>query len=224
MRLSPSILLIIAFCFLSSAQTICLRAQDNLTPTRTLPSDPAAQTPPPASSPEAEEQDIRDIKEPLFIPSFMRMALILGAIFLSVLILGSIIYFLLRNRTKQIARLPHEIALEQLAQARALIEQNDAKSFSIYVSDSIRSYIEARFHERASHSTTEEFLNNMLAQEGNELAAYNGLLADFLKYCDLAKFAQWSFSPDEMNEMLDAAMRFVDETKPRPPEQKNPVA
>jgi hypothetical protein len=38
------------------------------------------------------------------------------------------------------------------------------------------------------------------------------LLADFLRHCDLAKFARWILSIEEMKTMLQSAQNFVLET------------
>jgi hypothetical protein len=44
------------------------------------------------------------------------------------------------------------------------------------------------------------------------LAHHRDLLADFLRHCDLAKFARWILSVGEMETMLQSAHNFVLET------------
>ncbi len=40
----------------------------------------------------------------------------------------------------------------------------------------------------------------------------SALLGDFLQHCDLAKFARWVLSLEEMEEMYDSARTFISET------------
>jgi hypothetical protein len=42
------------------------------------------------------------------------------------------------------------------------------------------------------------------------------LLGDFLRHCDLAKFARWILSNDEMETMLQSAHNFVLDTGKTP--------
>jgi len=202
-----------ALCPLTSAQT-----PSTLPTQRTVPSAlGATNAPAPVTLQNGQEpaDDIRDIQGPIHIRSLWVIICGILVIIASALVISLLFYWIMTKTKKKRVLTLQEIALEQLAQARILIDENKPKDFSISVSDCIRSYIEKRFNERAAHRTTEEFLNDMLAKEGNELSAYNDLLADFLRYCDLAKFAQWSFSAAEMEEMITSAQRFIEETKPK---------
>jgi hypothetical protein len=87
-----------------------------------------------------------------------------------------------------------------------------AREFSIEVSEIVRSYIESRFQVRAAHQTTEEFLHNLLEPSDALLGAHQELLAEFLHHCDLAKFARWILSIEEMEAMHRIACVFVVET------------
>jgi hypothetical protein len=113
-------------------------------------------------------------------------------------------------------RLPYEIALDRLEKVRALMTVETAREFSIEVSEIVRSYIEARFQVRAAHQTTEEFLHDLLEPSDALLAGHRQLLADFLHHCDLAKFARWVLSVEEMEEMHGSARVFVFETGKAP--------
>jgi len=116
------------------------------------------------------------------------------------------------RRVKSISKSAHELALERLEKARALMVPDKAREFSIEVSEIVRSYIEARFQVRAAHQTTEEFLHDLLEPSDALLAGHQELLADFLHHCDLAKFARWVLSVEEMEKMHDSARAFVVET------------
>jgi hypothetical protein len=49
------------------------------------------------------------------------------------------------------------------------------------------------------------------------LAHHRDSLADFLRHCDLAKFARWSLSVSQMEAMLDSAKAFVIDLGQRKP-------
>jgi len=99
-----------------------------------------------------------------------------------------------------------------LAEARALMQPENAREFSITVSEIVRQYIEVRFQVWAARRTTEEFLHDLIDPSDVSLAHHRDLLADFLRHCDLAKFARWILSVGEMEIMLQSAHNFVLET------------
>jgi hypothetical protein len=166
-------------------------------------------------APSGIEEDIHDIRGPVHIAySWLWLVYLLGIL---CLIIGCIwLYrFLKRRRKPEKIRLPHEIALERLEQARSLMIPEKAKEFSIAVSDAIRFYIEDRFQVLAAHRTTEEFLHDLVSDSGSPLTGYSGSLEEFLRYCDLAKFACWTLSQSEMESMHTSALKLVNETRPR---------
>jgi hypothetical protein len=180
--------------------------------------------PAPAAAPNAMTQDIRDIRGPKHIPSpwlwpaWLAGSLVLGA-------LGGAVWRWNRRRMRATAKLPYEIALDRLEEARALMQPKNAREFSITVSEIVRHYIEDRFHVWAARRTTEEFLYDLLESSDALLASHRSLLGDFLVHCDLAKFARWILSIEEMESMLQSARTFVIETaKPATRERTNPVA
>jgi hypothetical protein len=111
------------------------------------------------------------------------------------------------------------VALARIAQAMSRIDKGDADGFSTEVSAAVRAYIEQRFNRRAARRTTEEFLYDVLNDPSAGLAGYADLLADFLRHCDLAKFARWPLTAAEMGAMAESARRFVLETS-QPAEEK----
>jgi hypothetical protein len=82
----------------------------------------------------------------------------------------------------------------------------------VAVSDIVRGYVEARFNVHATQRTTPEFLRDCLTQVGPALQAHEQSLSEFLKFCDLAKFARWSLSGGEMQGLLASARHFVEST------------
>jgi len=164
----------------------------------------------PTTTPSVMTEDIRDIRGPKPISSSWLWPLWLagGAALAALLYAG----WLWNRRRALAALLPYEIALARLEEARALMQPENAREFSIAVSEIVRHYIEQRFRVWAARRTTEEFLHDLLEPSDALLTSHRSLLAEFLRHCDLAKFARWILSSEEMDTMLESACRFVRET------------
>ena len=161
---------------------------------------PAGQTQAPV------DQDIRDIRPPYSIPPGW-LWLVWAAGGLAVIALGYGAWRLHRRRGGRV-KLPYELALEQLDAARKLMQPEQARAFSIAVSEVVRDYIEISFPVRASHRTTNEFLRDLATRSDSPLIAHQPILTDFLHHCDLAKFARWILSVPQMESMLQSASRL----------------
>src|SRR6185295_4057018 len=99
--------------------------------------------------------------------------------------------------------------LERIEKAKAFIDAGKSEEFSVEVSTAVRSYIEEIFKVHAPRKTTEEFLHDLLSDSSSILSRHATSLEDFLKHCDLAKFARWSLTREEMEAMSESARRFV---------------
>ena len=215
-----TVLAVTLFTGLTTTTAGLLHAQS--TPTTTPTAPPSLVAGAPAAAP-ATADDIRDIRGPKVIPSsvllFWDIAGIAAAAILA--------YMAWRwyRRVKNAPKTPGEIALAQLEKALRLMQTDTAREFSIEVSEIIRKYIEARFNVLASHQTTEEFLHGLVEPSDALLARHQELLGDFLGHCDLAKFARWVLSVDEMKTMHESARTFVLETAKTPaPKAASPSA
>jgi hypothetical protein len=168
--------------------------------------------------------DIHDIRAPFLIPPDWRVPALIAAAAVLALALGWWAWRRIRARRPQPTLLQR--TLQQLEATRALMEAGDARAFSAAVSAVVRAYIEARFDVRATQRTTAEFLGDCLAQVGSALQAHEQALAQFLRFCDLAKFARWSFDGQQMQAMLASARHFVETTAAPAPAQTilNPEA
>jgi hypothetical protein len=156
-------------------------------------------------------QDIRDIRGPkLVLPWWLVPA---AALLLALLALAGLwIYRRLRRGRAARALLPFEVALERLEHIRPLMQPENARAFSIAVSDIVRSYIEPRFSITATHRTTEEFLRELLESPKPELLRHRALLSEFLQQCDLVKFAGLSLTLADMESLHGSARAFVLQT------------
>lgn len=171
----------------------------------------------PLSAPIAPEEDIIDIRGPIHIPPTLPwLAWSASAVAAAGLGFGTWALFRPRTRRKH----PYELALEKLEATRPFMQLKNAQPFSRAVSEIVRLFIEECFPVRAAHRTTNEFLHDLLNLPDSPLATHRETLANFLKHCDLAKFARWTLTVPQMESMLVSAAAFVvDIGKPKTAKQ-----
>jgi len=164
--------------------------------------------------PASSEEDIRDIRQPRHLPTPLPWA----AVAAGVIILAAMAFAAWRwiRRGKFLTRLPYEIALQYLEEARQLMDPDQAREYCFAASKIIRRYIEERFHLHAPNLTTEEFLRDLVEVRHTMLESHRALLGEFLQHCDLAKFAGWRYSLPDLEAMHDSARSFVQETASDP--------
>ncbi|MEA2014751.1 MAG: hypothetical protein U9N38_05555 [Thermodesulfobacteriota bacterium] len=161
----------------------------------------------------ATMEDIRDIKGPFSIPWPWWWAVYTGGGIILLLLVWGIWKLTKRSRALRI-KLAFETAFEQLESARALMVPGKGEAFSIAVSDAIRVYIEERFDLGTTRRTTEEFMRQLTTENKNSLGNCRDELQRFLTHCDLAKFARYALSIEQMGAMHSSAWQFVEQTKP----------
>ena len=106
-------------------------------------------------------------------------------------------------------------ALADLERLFALVDREESRPYAIESSAIIRRYIETRFALSAPRRSTEEFL--VEAQQSPKLAAaHQASLREYLRVCDLLKFARTSANRTELTQLHEAAVRFVKETRHAP--------
>ena len=122
-----------------------------------------------------------------------------------------------RKRYSKLARIfkpAHEIAYERL---RALVKDDlvtagKIKEFYERISNILRHYIEDRFDLRAPERTTEEFLIEL--QWTDDLSTPDkDNLGEFLRHCDLVKFAKYSPTNEQIQRTFNLVKDFIDATK-----------
>ena len=163
--------------------------------------------------------DINEIAPPVGMPGGWWWLWALPGLLLG----GAVVWWWRRRRPVAMAvPLPHEIALKALRELMAadLPARGQTKTFYLRVSSILRHYIEDRFALHAPERTTEEFLRDL--RDDRRLSdSQKGLLRDFLRHCDMVKFAEHQPNRDEVNQTLNACAQFIAETKPR---EDEPVA
>jgi hypothetical protein len=170
---------------------------------------------------------LRDIKPPVEIPSgWAWLWWALGALAVAALALLAWRYW--RKQRAHIQGAPpvpaHVRAKRKLEEALALISQ--PKPFCTQVSDILRVYLEERFDFHAPERTTEEFLYEL---QGTTLllSDQKDSLVEFLRRCDLVKFAKYEPAEPELRELHSSALRLVEETQPAEPvlsSSESPIA
>lgn len=160
--------------------------------------------------------ELRDIKPPVDIPSIWSWVFLAAGV-LVFAALAVLAWFAWKNRRKHVLSppvIPAHVTARQRLEA-ALAHLSDPKLFCTLVSNTIRFYLEERFDFRAPERTTEEFLyelrgTNLLLPDQKDS------LGEFLKRCDLVKFARYEPREAELRDLHGSALRLVDETEPQP--------
>ncbi len=107
---------------------------------------------------------------------------------------------------------PHIIALRELDKLRMqkLWQAGKEKQFYTGIADTLREYIEARYHINAMEKTSSEIMES-LADKNVETGPYNELEGLF-SLADLVKFAKYSPLESENEEAIPVAVKFVNST------------
>lgn len=169
---------------------------------------------------DGESANIREITPPIDLPKSygaMWLALAVGLV-----LLGLIAFLFWRRRqraglTAEPAIPPHKLALRALDQLLAddLVRKGEIKRFYQRITDILRHYIENRFGLAAPEQTTREFLVTLSANH-TLLPNHKQLLHQFLRHCDLVKFAEHQPSPEDVTNTMESCRAFIIETGQAP--------
>ena len=166
-----------------------------------------------------EALDIRDIKGVVDVPSGNEWFFYIFALFGVAIVVFISIWIIRRHSAKLSEKSvlippqpPHILAWNKLQSSLDLI--HDADLFCTEVSLIIRVYLEGRFDLQAPDRTTEEFLFELQTSKYLD-DSHKNLLGDFLRECDLVKFAKAEPPENELRRLHEAAGRLVGETQPR---------
>ncbi len=165
----------------------------------------------------AEPPDIKEIAPPVDLPREHPWWLYAAGVLTVLALAAGYFWWKRRKRADAEAAPPppaHEVAYRTLEEllAEDLLMKGEAKLFYLRLSNILRHYIEDRFGLRAPERTTEEFMDELRSTDSLE-PAHKGLLKDFLRHCDMVKFAEHQPSKDEVDDTIASCRRFIDETK-----------
>ena len=169
---------------------------------------------------------VRDIKDihtlPFSVGYWLKehskwVAIGLGALAL----IAAVFYFVkkrVRNKVPKAIEAPERPLVERILSALDKLEkervwqQGDHKGYQSRVTDLLRGYIEERYQLPAMESTTEELMNELRVSPLN--TDQRGQLENMLRAADMVKFAKALPSPQENEQMMVGATRFVRDTAP----------
>jgi len=173
----------------------------------------------PASPLRAQEQDIRDVKGLITIPSPPNYWL-WAAILVVLIVAGYLLWKWMNRKVFSPGVSAARKALDQLHAAERLINMDTAEPLVIKATDAIRNYVENRFSLAAPRQTTEEFLRKLRETNGGlenppyeEISRYRDELGDFLTCCDKVKFGRGDLVAQDRSALLDSARHFVEATR-----------
>lgn len=118
--------------------------------------------------------------------------------------------------------LPHQKAMEQIALIKAsnLVTSENSKEYYTRLTDTLRRYIEERYHFSAMEMTSREIIDRLTAEQDT-----GGIeeLKELFVTADLVKFAKYSTLINENDKNLLSAIDFINATKVEAlPQQEQP--
>lgn len=150
------------------------------------------------------------------LPSWWQSPGVLLALAAGLVATGIVVWAVLRARARRPAgtappapepdRTPE--FLERLESLRARRATLSAHDFGLEGSDILREYIEWRHRLAIRFQTTREFLESAAHHASLSPVQREGL-GDFLRTCDLVKFARQGATPEEEMRLVDVATSFV---------------
>jgi hypothetical protein len=163
---------------------------------------------------ETDAQDIRDLK-PLEkakreIPRSW-VLLSLGGLGILALVVGLLLYFRRKGRTKQLVRSPEELAHQELQylEATGLLEEERYREYVFGLSLIFRRYLERRFHVPAAEQTTEEIVVSLREAEHLD-KTMKEMARSFLEETDPIKYRGLEPQPVETERWRGRLVSFMD--------------
>lgn len=148
----------------------------------------------------------------------------IGFYILGILILaGVIMYFVLRKKDIKSVFIappkptpPYELAMQQLEalRLRKLCEHGQEREFYTRLTEILREYLDKRFGINAMEMTTTQIKKALRDNESTRLSAQ--LMNRILDMADFVKFAKMRPLPEDNTQSFNAAVKFVEDTKPTP--------
>lgn len=173
----------------------------------------------------AGDTTLRDIKPQAELPFKALWPWVIGLTLVATAAGASIFLFWLKKRRGQVVvdnRLPHEIALDELARIEqlGLPRVGRFKEHYTLVSDCIRLYVEQRYRLPALERTTAEIREDLRRAPVDQRFA--SIFLQLLNEADLVKFAKYSPQVPDAQLLVTNTRAIVEMTKPSPvPEKVN---
>lgn len=167
--------------------------------------------------------DVADVDRHLidYMPDFLADY---GLWILAVIVILLLGYYTLRRITsgkpeaKEVKLVipPYELAMRELESLRSdkLCEQGREKEYYTRLTDILRQYLQGRFGINAMEMTSTQIRHILELNEETRLSKAN--MERVLETADFVKFAKVRPLPDDNAAAYNSAIRFVEDTKPRP--------
>ncbi|MFT5837429.1 MAG: hypothetical protein ACI9ZV_000934 [Candidatus Azotimanducaceae bacterium] len=168
-----------------------------------------AQMPTPQLPPLPEGPALDRVRGPIEIQTYEPWQIWL-AVAGGLILLGLIIWWLMRAFKKPTAKTPpYDAALAEL-DATAKLTTGDDKRFAMLTSQALRRYLEDALGLSFSSRTSEEFLRSI---KGNTLfdESFQSSLSELLTTFDRIKFAHQSISLEERIQITDTVRSLIDQ-------------
>jgi len=168
-----------------------------------------------------QQEDIRDVKEPMTIPLPWWIILLIVVGIASLFFGGYYLYKFFKKRKEgrvevkpEIIIPPHETALTKLDEldVKKLWQNGKIKEYHTEVTEIVREYFEKRFNFRALEMPSSEILPVLSYLD--EAKAIVEIADKFFSNADLVKFAKFEPMPNVNEEMLSQAYAIVKQTIP----------
>jgi len=176
------------------------------------------QTPPPSlpvptmpNGPHELPDELTDLAPPVDVfpwPTWLVVAVAVGAFVLLVLLIIGTVWLIRRNRKGPPPLPARTIALRELEALRRESLDLDPYAFSVRVSDVLRSFVGGEYNLRAPQQTSPEFLAS-IADHPSFAEEDRQLLGRFLEKCDLLKFAHVDAGQEDSAALLASAAAFI---------------
>lgn len=165
--------------------------------------------------------DIEDIVGPGNWPHLLQTLLWSGIILLFLTAIGVAVFvFLIKPRRESHRPSALSLAHRALRELESRMDSLTANEFSLKVSDALKDFFQARFHDPIRFETSEEFLNRFSSsaafafdrQGGTRTAipvATGDQVAVFLRTCDEIKFGRRPDADQYKRPLLDQALGIL---------------
>ena len=164
------------------------------------------------------------IRGPIEIP-FLETWQITLITLLGILITGllawKLVQYIRKQKNTHTPVSPREAAIAELESAAALTDDNNER-FAVMSSLALRRYFETGKGMNALGKTTDEFLKSPDTLTWLDADA-RSLLAEFLKLCDRAKFAQLPLAREERRTLTESALKLIEQCETGPIETNSPT-
>jgi hypothetical protein len=157
----------------------------------------------------APEEDIREARGLVEIPTPPEPSYLAWWIALGVMVAAAVIWCVVkfqRSRREKIS--PLGVAMARLREIETRQAEWDDETYAIHVADALRTFVVGAYGIAAPQRTSQEFLQECVRLERWQEHSL-GTLRELLRSCDIAKFASGSLTALDRQDMLAKVRELV---------------